>query len=196
MTKSILPSYHYLLLFCFSMSPLLVSANDDEPRVAVKTLYTFQDIQERRTWFPLNDNIMGGVSTGDFNFTEDNTLIFSGKVALENKGGFASIRSKKVAVNLEDVKSFKLRVKGDGKSYYFNISSSNFVADPGYQVGFKTKKGVWEEIIITVDDFAPAFGGHYSKANLQMSEIKLMGIIISDKQAGTFNLEIDWIKAF
>ncbi|MGB0861919.1 MAG: CIA30 family protein [Saprospiraceae bacterium] len=196
MSKSTPVSYHYLLLLCFSITPLLVSATNDDPGAETKTLYTFQDLQERRTWFPLNDNIMGGVSTGNFRFTEDNTLIFSGKVALKNKGGFASIRSKTDAVNLEDVKLFKLRVKGDGKSYYFNISSSNFVADPGYQVGFKTKKGIWEEITITVNDFAPAFGGHYGKDNLQMSEIKLMGIIVSDKQAGAFNLEVDWIKAF
>ena len=195
MTKSTI--FTFLVLAGVSLVPVaLMATDDDKPETPKRVLYTFQDLQEQETWFPLNDDVVGGVSTGTFEFTEDNTLIFSGKVSLESHGGFASIRSKTDAVNLEGVKKFKLRVKGDGKSYYFNISSSNFVADPGYQAGFDTKDGVWEEITITIDDFEPAFGSNYGKENLSMEEIRLMGLIISDKQVGPFGLEIDWIKAY
>ncbi len=184
-------------LFSFASFLLIISSigtgwNETVPS---RTLYNFQDTQERRTWFPLNDNVMGGVSTGNFDFSDENTLVFSGKVSLENRGGFASIRSKTDAMNLEGVKKFTLRVRGDGKYYNFNISSSNFIADPGFQVRFKTKKNTWEEIAIDVDDFSPAFGSRYGKENLKMAEIKLMGVLISDKQAGAFNIEIDWIKS-
>ena len=176
---------------------VLLSAASVPPHTpgAEHTLCTFQDIQERRMWFPLNDDVMGGVSVGKITFTDDNTMVFSGQVSLENRGGFASIRSQTKHQNLKEVKEFKLRVKGDGQQYYFNISSSNFIADPGYQVRFKTQKDVWEIITISVSDFEAAFGSNYDNTNLVMSDIKLMGLIISDRQAGTFRLEIDWIKA-
>lgn len=197
MTKSIL--ILSLLVFSFYTShanhtePAPV---EDEPKVTGRTLYTFKDVKERRTWFPLNDDVMGGASTGNFEFTKENTLIFSGKISLANQGGFASIRSKTDAMNLEGVKKFKLRVKGDGKAYYLNISSSNFVADPGFQAKFETKKGTWEEIIIPVDGFEPAFSSPYGKDLLHMDEVKLMGLLISDQQEGKFKLEVDWIKAY
>lgn len=159
-----------------------------------RILYDFEDQQQRRTWFQLNDDIMGGVSSSKFTFN-DKTLTFSGKVSLENRGGFASIRSKTNAMNLYKAKKFKLRVKGDGKAYYFNISSSNFIADPGFQARFTTEKDKWQDIELSLDDFSPAFGSRSSKKDLDMSKIKIMGLIISDKQAGKFNLEIDWIKS-
>jgi len=139
---------------------------------------------------------MGGVSTGNFKFTEGNTLLFTGKLSLENHGGFASIRSKTDVMNLEGVKTFKLRVKGDGKYYHFNISSSNFIADPGFQAKFKTQKDTWQEVELNLEEFSPAFGSTYSKDNLKMSAIKLMGVVIEDKQAGKFKIEVDWIKAY
>jgi NADH dehydrogenase [ubiquinone] 1 alpha subcomplex assembly factor 1 len=188
-------TFSFLSIFCFS-SFMLIDAPDtgcinDKGRV----LYDFQDVNHRRTWFPLNDDIMGGLSSGKFSFTKDNTLSFSGKVSLENKGGFASIRSKTDAMDLKDIHTFKLRVKGDGKHYLFNISSSNFVADPGFQARFKTEKDKWQEIEIALNDFSPAFGSRSSKSELDMSKIKIMGLIISDKQAGPFKIEVDWIKA-
>lgn len=160
-----------------------------------KILYDFQDMKQRRSWFPLNDNVMGGVSTGTFHFTKENTLKFSGTVSLQNKGGFASIRSKTESLNLKEASKFKLRVKGDGRSYYFNISSSNFVADPGFQAAFSTKKGQWQEVDLALEEFSPAFGSRSSLKDLKMENINIMGLIISDKKAGAFELEVDWIKA-
>lgn len=187
-----LVAFSTLCSFTFTETPI---DDDDKTTFEERVLYDFQNVQQRRTWFPLNDNVMGGISTGSFEFTSHHTLLFSGQLSLQNKGGFASIRSKTDAMDLKGSKKFKLRVKGDGKSYYFNISSSNFVADPGFQAAFKTEKGKWQEIEITLDQFSPAFGSRSSKKDLDMSKVKIMGIIISDKQAGDFNLEIDWIKA-
>ncbi len=174
----------------------IMERSDTFETAPARTLYNFQDVKEQRSWFPLHDNVMGGVSTGTFKFTKNHTLIFSGKVSLENHGGFASIRSKTDVMNLEGVKKFKLRIKGDGKFYHFNISSSNFIADPGFQAQFKTKKDTWQEVTLNLEDFSPAFGSTYSKDHLKMSEIKLMGVVISDKQAGKFKIEVDWIKAY
>lgn len=178
----------------FSLSFMMMQ-NDFE-NVPARILYNFEDVKQKRNWFPLHDNVMGGVSTGKFEFTKNNTLLFSGKLSLENHGGFASIRSKTDVMNLEEVKKFKLRVKGDGKYYHFNISSSNFIADPGFQAKFKTKKGTWQVVELNIEEFSPAFGSSYSKDHLKMSAIKLMGLVIEDKQVGKFKIEVDWIKAY
>ena len=188
MIKSItLPVFIVLSLCSFTMTEFNIQGKE-------RVLYDFQDSAQEQTWFQLNDDIMGGVSSGKFSFFK-HILTFSGKLSLENKGGFASIRSKTDAMNLHSVKKFKLRVRGDGKDYYFNISSSNFVADPGFQAKFKTEKGQWQEIELALNDFSPAFGSRSSKSDLDMSKVKIMGLIISDKQAGSFKLEIDWIKS-
>ena len=43
-------------------------------------------------WFSVDDGVMGGVSKGKLS-VEDGTLVFSGKLSLENNGGFSSLRS-------------------------------------------------------------------------------------------------------
>ena len=181
------------VLFLLSICSFTIMDHSVEGKERI--LYDFQDSKQKQTWFQLNDDIMGGVSSGKFSFSNDHVLTFSGKISLENKGGFASIRSKTNAMNLHSVQKFKLRVKGDGKDYYFNISSSNFVADPGFQAKFETQKGKWQEIELALNDFSPAFGSRSSKNDLDMSKVKIIGLIISDKQAGPFKLKIDWIKS-
>ena len=188
MLKSITFPVFIILCFCsFKMTEFNLEGKE-------RILHDFQDQKQNQTWFQLNDDIMGGVSSGKFSFTKD-ILTFSGKLSLENRGGFASIRSKTDAMNLHGAKKFKLLVKGDGNDYYFNISSSNFIADPGFQAKFKTEKDKWQEIELALDDFSPAFGSRSSTSNLDMSKVKIMGLIISDKQAGPFQIEIDWIKS-
>lgn len=45
-------------------------------------------------WFEvINDKVMGGLSESRVTITPDNTALFEGELSLENKGGFASIRT-------------------------------------------------------------------------------------------------------
>ena len=55
---------------------------------------------------------MGGVSEGDFRITRDKTLIFSGRLSLLNRGGFASIRTKPRDLNLNGYDTVAVHVKG------------------------------------------------------------------------------------
>ena len=63
-----------------------------------KLLMDFSDASVTRQWLSVNDNVMGGVSDGSFRFTDDKTLEFSGNLSLENRGGFASIRTRPTAM--------------------------------------------------------------------------------------------------
>ena len=43
-------------------------------------------------WRIVNDDVMGGVSSSKLYLNEEQNLVFSGNLSLENNGGFASSR--------------------------------------------------------------------------------------------------------
>ena len=65
-----------------------------------KTLFDFQAATNSPAWEVVNDDVMGGVSTSQFQLLTNGGAIFSGVVSLENNGGFASVRSSLVRDNL------------------------------------------------------------------------------------------------
>jgi|TARA_B110000503_G_scaffold45225_1_gene73871 NADH dehydrogenase [ubiquinone] 1 alpha subcomplex assembly factor 1 len=148
-----------------------------------------------KNWSIVNDNVMGGVSSSTMYINEDGNLIFNGEVSLDNNGGFASCRLDIKKVNLKDVKSFKIRVKGDGKTYKFRFSES--YRSTNYSSNFETKNGIWLDIEIPLKNLKPTFMGYYSRSSpkLKIENMKSMGFLISDKQKGEFNLEIMFVQA-
>jgi monofunctional biosynthetic peptidoglycan transglycosylase len=140
---------------------------------------------------------MGGLSQSKVTWNEkENTLDFSGKVSLENNGGFASVRAIPQNFNQKVFKKIKLRVKGDGKIYQFRMRSTRNFDGISYTLDFETDKDKWEEIELEVEDFDPTFRGRvypqYGK--FKSSELQQIGILIANKQVGKFHLEIDWIR--
>ena len=45
---------------------------------------------------------MGGRSKGQLSFTDSGTLQFTGKLSLENNGGFSSLRTRDLKLDLSD----------------------------------------------------------------------------------------------
>ena len=96
---------------------------------------------------------------------------------------------------LKDVKSFKIKLRGDGNKYKLRLRQNNRRAS--YSHDFKSFDGEWTEVYIQVKDFKPSWRG-YSYSDypaLDTDEINSMGLQISDKQEGKFMLEIEYIKA-
>ena len=58
-----------------------------------KTLFDFKAVTHSPTWEVVNDDVMGGVSTSQFEVLTNGGAVFSGTVRFENNGGFASVRS-------------------------------------------------------------------------------------------------------
>ena len=118
-------------------------------------------------------------------------------VSLENNGGFASVRSSPVRENLTGFTAFVLRVRGDGRSYKFSVRTGAGFDTPLYQCSFTTRQGEWEEHRLAFSDFVPTFRGRVLTDVLPLNPAKVnsVGLLISDKQAGPFRLEIGWIKA-
>lgn len=162
-----------------------------------RTLFDFQAATNSPAWEVVNDDVMGGVSTSQFQILTNGCAVFSGTVRLENNGGFASVRSAPVRENLTGLTAFVLRVRGDGKRYKFSVRTEAGFDAPLYQCGFTTKQGQWVEHRLAFSDFIPTFRGRLltDAPPLNPATVNSVGFLISDKQAGPFQLEIGSIKA-
>ncbi len=164
---------------------------------ASKPVSDFSDAAAAKKWLSVNDNVMGGVSEGGFRITEDKTLEFSGKISLDNQGGFASIRTQSADLGLDGFDTIALRVKGDGRTYYLDLRAAKTFAAASYRVPLKTQKDTWQEVRVPVKDFEySVFGKRIAGAEgLTASNVQSVGFTLADKQAGPFRLEIAWISA-
>ena len=125
----------------------------------------------------------------------DSNLIFKGYLSLENNGGFASSRMSIKKNILDNVKSFKIKFKGDGNTYKLRLRQDN--KRVSYSCDFKSVKNKWTELDIPIKDFKATWRG-YSYPNyssIETDKINSIGLQISDKQEGNFTLEIKYIKA-
>lgn len=162
-----------------------------------KPLMDFSDASVARQWISVNDGVMGGISEGGFRITEGKTLEFSGNLSLENRGGFASIRTRPADLNLDGYDTIALRVKGDGRTYYLDLRISSARAAGSYRAPLKTQEDTWQEVRIPLKDFKySAFGRSVTGVDpLMANKIQSVGFTLADKQAGPFRLEVDWINA-
>lgn len=183
------------IIITFALTSLTLTMKAD-PATNL-TLFDFQATANSPAWEVVNDDVMGGVSTSQFQVQTNGGAVFSGTVRLENNGGFASVRSAPVRTNLTDHTAFVLRVRGDGRSYKFSVRTGAGFDSPLYQSRFTTKPGVWEEHRLAVKNFVPTFRGRVltGEPPLNPAKVTSVGLLISDKQAGPFRLEIGWIKA-
>jgi uncharacterized surface protein with fasciclin (FAS1) repeats len=161
-----------------------------------KPVADFSDAAAAKKWLSVNDDVMGGVSEGGLRITDDKTLEFSGKISLDNQGGFASIRTRSEDLGLDGYDTITLRVKGDGRTYYLDLRTSGLFAAASYRAALKTQKDTWQEVRIPLKDFEyAAFGRRIATADLlKASNVQSVGFTLADKQAGPFRLEVAWIR--
>ena len=80
-----------LLALCLSQVTVPVEKN---------VLVDFGDKQNSSGWNVVNDGVMGGRSVGKVRLTDDGVMNFSGTLSLDNNGGFSSIRSGPIDVQM------------------------------------------------------------------------------------------------
>jgi NADH dehydrogenase [ubiquinone] 1 alpha subcomplex assembly factor 1 len=164
-----------------------------------KTVAAFHTPEARARWSPSSDAVMGGISDTRIGAGVSNTLVFSGVVRLENNGGFSTISSTAGTRDGDDLSGFEslaLRVKGDGKTYqlWLYTGSRRLVR----VARFETKAGAWQTTTLPFAAFEAenGFGQRVSGAGAFVpGKISGYRLLISDKQAGPFAFEIEWIKA-
>ncbi|MEM9914749.1 MAG: CIA30 family protein [Planctomycetota bacterium] len=152
--------------------------------------------QVQRAWVTVNDTVMGGVSEGQYTFTGDNTLLFRGNLSLDNNGGFASVRTRTADLDLAGYDAVAIRVKGDGRTYNFDLRTASPRMASSYRQSFETRDGEWLDIRFPLEDFVlTSFGRRVDAPPPRARDIASFGFTLSDKDEGPFRLEIGGVKA-
>ncbi len=189
------------IIFMVLMLHISVSCEAPTASESARTLNTGEiiiedfDTFDLLDWQIVNDGVMGGISTSNFRVFDNATSSFQGNLSLANNGGFASMRAYYNS-SLEGISKIKISVKGDGKRYIFRVRTDE-VYWAAYGISFETIKDEWIDYEFQLKDFIPTSRGYQLKnmPNLNELDIREIGFMISDKQEGTFQLSIDWIKA-
>ena len=148
-------------------------------------------------WFVLNDNVMGGRSEGAFE-QDQGELSFSGRTNT-NGGGFSSIRTKPMQLDLSNHAGIKLHVKGDGRRYTWRLTTTARWRGTqiSYWADFETRNGTWSTVRIPLSNFIPKYrGNQLDGPALDAGQITGMGLMIYDNQDGPFELRLASVHAY
>jgi monofunctional biosynthetic peptidoglycan transglycosylase len=149
-------------------------------------------------WKAVNDGVMGGLSKSRIRATREYTAVFEGHLSLENNGGFASVRASLDGVDLAKFDGIALRARGDGRTYQIRFRTDGRFDRISYRATFVTEPGQWQIVKVPFKDFEPTFRGRVLSGvePLDTSRLRVIGLMVSDKQEGSFRLEIDWVTPF
>ena len=161
-------------------------------------LFDFSTERAIGDWMPINDVVMGGVSSGLLKATGNDTAAFSGLVSLEYGGGFASVRSRPREHDLRGYSGLVLRIRGDGRRYKINLKTDLRADGILYRAIFEPREDEWNTLRLPFEEFLPTLRGRFVREAppLDLSSVTSLGLMISDRQAGPFRLEIALIGAY
>ena len=155
-----------------------------------QTLYNFPE-QGKGKWRIQNDVIMGGRSESQLKMTTESEAHFTGRVSLENNGGFCSIHQtseKEPFIISEESEAFILNVKGDGKDYNFRIRTPK--GRHSYAQTFSThNNGDWETITIPFKSMQATYRGEeVDVPNYNGENVVEMQFLIGNKKEENFEI--------
>jgi len=179
------------------LSPILFGALIGQSALSAdfKTVFDFGDGSAEDKWSSVNDGVMGGVSEGSFKITADDNLVFSGALSLENNGGFASIRSRNVAIDLEEALAIVVNVRGDGRTYWVDLREGNQGGASSFRAYLPTVEGALRSVRLPLSEFKfQTFGRSIPIRSLNAQAVQSIGFTIADKQPGDFKLAIESIE--
>jgi len=184
------------LALCFASETIGAKKNKKD-KGGGETLFDFSEESPGEKWITVNDNVMGGRSKGGFSFKKKK-LRFAGSTNT-NGGGFSSIRTKPMDLELESKDGVLIRFKGDGRTYKFGVRMAR--SSVSYRSDFDTvrdEKG-WQVAKIPFADMGASWRGvrlPREKYPLKKDKIESIGFMIYDKKDGPFELQVDWIKTY
>ena len=180
------PWLRLVAVLAAALPTLMQSARAGTP---VLDLSSAQVVQTFRV---VNDAVMGGVSTSRLG-QHAGALIFEGEVSLENNGGFASFRG---PVTLPAGSAALLvTVRGDGQRYKLTLKLDDSPGTAQYQAAFIAPLE-WGTVRFEPGDFAASFRGRAVAApTVRFGDVRSVGVLISDRQAGAFRVELRDIRA-
>ena len=187
--------FSFLITICFVLcaAPMEIKSSTKH-----RVIVNFGEPINSVEWMVVNDNVMGGVSRSRVSIIPEGNMVFNGNVSLDYGGGFASVRSSYENWEIGKFDGFVIKVWGDGKTYQFRCRVGNNFDGVAYRQYFQTNNLNWQEIRLPFSKFVPTYRGRIisNAAPLDPHTIRNLGLMISDKQSGNFNLKISWIGVY
>ena len=185
-------------VLCCTVTLVCGIANSQEPDIMDSLILSqFTDESPNLGWYIQNDNVMGGRSKGNFEILSDK-LIFSGNTNTDG-GGFSSIRTQPLQLDLSDRTGIRVQVKGDGRVYTWHLQTDARWRGRtvSYWADFNTSAE--EEIFVDIPftSFKPQFRGFKLEGpELNTELITQLGLYIYDKNDGPFELILLSVEAY
>jgi hypothetical protein len=158
-----------------------------------QVIFDFNKNVSLQNWKTVNDVVMGGRSQGSISLSTQGHGQFSGRVSLENNGGFSSVRYLPTNLKVNPENKIKMQLKGDGKRYQIRVKH-NRQASQSYVTYFETT-GDWQQITVLLKNLYPTFRGRrLDQPNFNHHTIQELGFLIGNKKDQDFKLLIDKIE--
>ncbi|MFK8015208.1 MAG: CIA30 family protein [Gammaproteobacteria bacterium] len=148
-------------------------------------------------WRIVNDNVMGGRSEGSLT-AQSGEVLFRGSTNT-NGGGFSSIRTAPLDLDLGAFDGIRVRILGDGRRYTWRLATDARWRGItiGYWAEFATTAGEWMDVAIAFSDFVPQVRGTRLRGPaLDTRNISGMGLMIYDGNDGAFTLRLSSVHAY
>tara|TARA_B110000003_G_scaffold274490_1_gene314589 strand:+ start:11120 stop:11665 length:546 start_codon:yes stop_codon:yes gene_type:complete len=156
----------------------------------------FGEEKKGHYWKVINDGVMGGISKGSKELTK-NSMLYKGKVSLDNNGGFSSLRRSFSDKDISMFNEIEIRYRSVGISLAFTIAVSQRWYIPNYKISLDGTSSEWTTTTIKLSDLRKHYIGKPMNEMLKketLKEIVRIGFITDEKKYGNFEFEIDFIK--
>ena len=154
--------------------------------------------KDGRDWRIINDGVMGGISVGEAGL-DDNSMLFVGQLSFENNGGFASLRSNRINLRLENAEFIEIRYRLKGINFSFMFEQYARFWQPYYSYPLETTDGEWITKKIPVQSLMETRMSEYTGLTFNRHKARSfhrIGFISNDKKEKRFELEIDYISIY
>lgn len=147
------------ILFMILFLATVLSAS--QVAAAEKILGDNFDEESRGKWSYFSDQVMGGVSQGRVEYSDQKGESFAhltGLVSTENNGGFIQIRRELAKGVVAKAAGVYLRIRGNSQGYYIHLRTSGTVLPwQYYQASFDTEAD-WKTIYLPFSEFKASSG--------------------------------------
>lgn len=155
-------------------------------------LFDFRDPLAVSAWTPIDDRVMGGVSVSTLRHDPAGHAVFQGEVSLERNGGFASVRSSPGQRGMQGAEVCVVEIRGVPKRFKLSLLTDDGFNTLIYQAGFAPTGSDWQTLRLPISSFRATFRGRevVDTPQLEPAGIRQVGLMIADRQAGRFALDI------
>jgi|TARA_R100000049_G_C1948276_1_gene94429 hypothetical protein len=163
-----------------------------------RTLVDFSDPDEFTRWEVVDDGVMGGLSKGHIEQSDD-ALSFTGNVNT-NGGGFTSLRRAVPEGAMAGARALRIIYSGDVRTYEVTLRSD--ARERGRRIAYRAtltpeqSDGDWSVAVIDIAQLETSlFGQQVDAPDFATQDAHSIGLIIADGIDGDFAMRLRRIEA-